>query len=65
MKHCTPVICSNIYGNNHIVKNWYNGFLFNLEGYNDIKNNLNLSYNDILSYLNKLNEQTKKMHMLV
>ena len=55
----TPVICSNIYGNNFAVNDKYNGFLYDLDGYDSIKNDLTLGYSDILKHLLKYKEQTE------
>lgn len=55
----TPVICSNIYGNNYAVNNTYNGFLYDLDGYDAIKNDLTLSYDNILEHLDKYRETTE------
>lgn len=57
-KESTPVICSNIYGNNSIVTDNYNGYLFDLEGYDEIKNNLKLSYDNILDHLSSKLDKT-------
>ena len=57
LKESIPVICSNIYGNNSIIIENYNGYLFDLEGYDEIKNNIELSYDNILDKLSsKINK---------
>ena len=61
----TPVICSNIYGNNDCVINEKNGFLFDLDNYDKIKNNI-VIYNNLeelyqknLEFLNQFYSITK------
>ena len=54
-----PIISSNIWGCNNAVKNNVTGLLFDLGGYDNIKNNLYTDYKYMLNYLSDFNDVSK------
>ena len=52
-KNHTPVICSNIYGNNTAVTDGYNGYLFELDGYESIKHNMEMTNDELIHNIDK------------